>query len=76
MSIEERLQAIELLWNSISRLGESVVSPDWHGEVLSARRIKVDAGEGEFLSISELRDGARSYVSVARASRTSHPLNP
>ena len=56
MSVEERLQAIELLWNSISRQGDSVISPAWHGEVLSARRAKVEAGEGRFLSLSELRD--------------------
>jgi hypothetical protein len=56
MSVEERLQAIELLWNSISRLGDAVAAPAWHGEVLAARRAKVDAGEGQFLSMGELRD--------------------
>lgn len=56
MSVVERLQAIELLWDSISRLGEAVASPDWHGEVLAARRAKVDSGEGQFLSIGELRE--------------------
>ncbi len=56
MSVEERLQAIELLWDSISRLGDAVGSPAWHGEILSARRAKVDAGEGQFLRLSELRD--------------------
>lgn len=56
MSVEERLQAIEQLWNSISRLDDAVSSPAWHGEVLSARRAKVEAGEGQFLSLSELRD--------------------
>lgn len=56
MSVEERLQAIEQLWDSISRQGDAVKSPAWHGEVLSARRAKVEAGEGQFLSLSELRD--------------------
>ncbi len=56
MSVGERLQAIELLWDSISRLGEAVESPAWHGGVLSARRAKVEAGGGQFLSIAELRD--------------------
>jgi putative addiction module component (TIGR02574 family) len=55
MSVVERLQAIELLWNSISRSGDAVASPSWHQDVLSVRRAKVDAGEGKFLSISELR---------------------
>jgi putative addiction module component (TIGR02574 family) len=60
MSVEERLQTIELLWNSIARLDDPVLSPAWHGEVLSARRAKVEAGEGQFLSLSELRDRLKS----------------
>ena len=56
MSVEERLLAIELLWDSISRLGDAVASPAWHGEILSVRRARVEAGEGQFLSLSELRD--------------------
>lgn len=55
MSTVERLQTIELLWASISRSTDQVSSPAWHQDVLSARRAKVDAGEGLFLSISELR---------------------
>ena len=56
MSVEERLQAIEQLWDSVARQGESVASPAWHGQVLSARLAKVEAGEGKFLSLSELRE--------------------
>ena len=62
MSVEERLQTIELLWNSIARAGESVISPPWHGEVLSARRTKVEAGEGRFLSLTELRDRLKTRL--------------
>ncbi len=56
MSVEERLQAIEQLWDSVSRLGEAVASPAWHGEVLAARRARVEAGDGQFLSIAEVRE--------------------
>jgi putative addiction module component (TIGR02574 family) len=56
MSITERLQTIELLWNSIARSDTSISSPSWHQDVLSARRAKVESGEGHFLSISELRN--------------------
>ena len=55
MSVTERLQAIELLWTSISRTESQVSSPAWHGDVLDARREKVESGEGVFLSLSELR---------------------
>jgi putative addiction module component (TIGR02574 family) len=58
MSVSERLQTIEILWDSL-RSDDSVDSCEWHGEVLRARRAKVEAGESVFLSISELR--ARLY---------------
>ena len=55
MSLEERLQAIEQLWASISRGPQEVPSPAWHGEVLSSRLAKVERGEGEFLPVAELK---------------------
>jgi len=48
MSATERLQAKELLLRSFSGLEDEVPSPDWHGEVLSARLAKVEADEGNF----------------------------
>jgi hypothetical protein len=55
MSLEERLQTLELLWASLARTPEAVPSPDWHGEVLATRLAKVARGEGEFLSIPQLK---------------------
>ena len=46
---------MELLWRPFSGLEDEVPSPDWHGEVLSARLAKVEAGEGKFLILSELK---------------------
>ena len=56
MSLEERLQTMELLWPSIVRTPEAVDSPDWHKEVLAERLAKVERGEGEFLSLAQLKD--------------------
>jgi len=55
MSTTERLQAMELLWRSFSGSEDEVPSPDWHGEVLSERLAKVEAGEGKFLTNPELK---------------------
>jgi len=59
MTVTERLQAIELLWVSVSRTESKVLSPSWHGNVLNARREKVETGQGTFLPLSELRDRLR-----------------
>jgi hypothetical protein len=56
MSLEERLQTLELLWASLARTPNAVPSPDWHGEVLATRLAKVERGEGEFLSIPQLKE--------------------
>lgn len=56
MSLAERLQAMELLWHSISRNPDSVPSPQWHGEVLQQRLAKVEAGAGEFLTVAQLKE--------------------
>lgn len=55
MRLSERLQAMELLWRSFSALEDKLLSPDWHGEVLSERLAKVEAGAGKFLTIPELK---------------------
>ena len=55
MSLEERLQTLELLWASLARTPDAVPSPDWHGEVLAPRLAKVEQGEGEFLTVAQLK---------------------
>ena len=55
MSLTQRLQTMELLWKSFSGSEHEVQSPDWHGEVLAGRLAKVEAGEGKFLTIPELK---------------------
>ncbi len=48
-------RAMELLWRSFSGSEDEVSSPVWHGEVLSERLAKVEAGEGKFLTLPELK---------------------
>ena len=55
MSRAERLQALELLWESFAGTGHEIPSPEWHGDVLSSRLAKVEAGDGCFLTIRELK---------------------
>lgn len=59
LSKAERLQAMGWLWASLSKEQQDIDSPEWHGEGLAARKAKVDSGEGEFLSVAELRKRLR-----------------
>ncbi len=38
MTLVERLQAMELLWDSLSQDENELESPDWHHKVLADRR--------------------------------------
>ena len=45
MSVREKLQAIELIWDSLAANPEDVPSPDWQADELDARQRRLDSGE-------------------------------
>ncbi|MDQ3565883.1 MAG: addiction module protein [Pseudomonadota bacterium] len=48
MSVEEKLQAMESLWDDLCRKTGSVSSPTWHEEVLAERDAMHKRGDDEF----------------------------
>ena len=50
MSVDDKLQAMELLWADLSRNPKQLASPAWHGEVLRSRREQVLQGQASFQS--------------------------
>ncbi len=55
MSFAERLQAMELLWRSLSADPDKLESPAWHKKILTRRLAKIEAGKGEFLTVAQLK---------------------
>jgi hypothetical protein len=55
MSRTEKVQAMELLWRSMSATPDKVESPGWHKKILAKRLAKVEAGKGEFLTLAQLK---------------------
>ncbi len=55
LNTADGLQAMEWLWASLSKEARDVESPEWHGEVLAARKAKVDSGDAQFLSVAQLK---------------------
>lgn len=51
MSLDERLQAMELLWQSLSATPDGVASPGWHGDVLADRLARANTGQARFLPL-------------------------
>jgi len=56
MSISEKLQVIELVWDSIRRSSDDVPSPDWHVELLKERSQRLASGEA---TVSNWEDARR-----------------
>jgi len=48
MSVEEKLQAMELLWDDLCANADDLVSPPWHGELLGEREAAVVRDEDAF----------------------------
>ena len=49
------MQAMELFWRSMSVTPAKAESPGWHKKILAQRLAKVEAGKGEFLTITQLK---------------------
>ena len=45
MSLQQKLELMEALWDDLSRTPESLPSPDWHKDVLDERRQRLQSGE-------------------------------
>ena len=55
MSVIERLQTMEALWDSLTREATGIKSPLWHEEILSERKEKIEDSSANFISLEELK---------------------
>jgi hypothetical protein len=60
MSMAERLQALEQLWDAVCRYGADVPSPGWHAAVLEVRRARAVRGESRFLTLDQVKGRLRA----------------
>lgn len=51
----QRLRLMEEIWDSLLYDEADIESPEWHKDILSARKKKIEEGTAEFVSIRELR---------------------
>lgn len=60
MSREEKLRAMEALWQEISKEDPAPESPAWHGEVLEQTRSRVSTGTEQAVDWEEAKRRLRS----------------
>ena len=62
MTTSDKLSAMERLWDDLCRNAETVPSPKWHGDILSARDRSVREGGEGFADWNEAKDRIRKSV--------------
>lgn len=63
MSVEEKIQAMESLWDDLCNRAGGVVSPAWHEDVLAERDAAHKRGEDEFEDWDEAKRNIRNKIS-------------
>lgn len=62
MTVQEKLAAMELLWDDLTRYLDSFESPEWHGEALEARRLKIAERKAHFTDWDAAKSAIRANV--------------
>ena len=63
MSVEEKLQAMEALWDDLCSQSEAVSSPPWHENVLTEREVAQERGDDESEDWELAKSNIRKAVS-------------
>jgi hypothetical protein len=59
MTIDEKLRALQEIWEDLCHTSEDIPSPAWHADVLAAREERVRQGKSEFVDWTEAKRNIR-----------------
>ncbi len=63
MSIEEKIQTMETIWDDLCNKVNSISSPSWHGEVLNDRENEVNHRENAFIDWNSAKKNIENSIS-------------
>ncbi|MCF6209309.1 MAG: addiction module protein [Gammaproteobacteria bacterium] len=63
MSVEEKLQAMESIWDDLCKKADSLSSPPWHEKILNEREGRLKRGEDQFVDWEEAKNNIRNDIS-------------
>lgn len=63
MSMEEKIQAMESLWEDLRTRAPDMASPAWHGEILAERESDVERGKDHFEDWDKARKKIKAQLS-------------
>ena len=62
MSIEEKIRAMESIWDDLCHKADSIASPSWHKEVLDEREEGIKRGDDKFVDWDTARKNIRKEI--------------
>lgn len=62
MSIEEKIQAMESIWDDLCNKADSIASPSWHKEVLVEREKGIKRGDDKFVDWDTAKKNIRKEI--------------
>ena len=62
MSTEEKLKAMEMLWDDLCRRAPDFSSPSWHEDVLKEREQRIKDGKDRFVDWDQAKKDIRNSI--------------
>jgi putative addiction module component (TIGR02574 family) len=62
MSVEEKLRALEQIWEALAQHEDELPVPDWHKKVLDQRQRQIESGEAKFVPLEEFKERVRKQT--------------
>ena len=63
MTIEEKLQAMETIWDDLNQPEQEIQPPAWHGIALEVIAVAIDRGEESFDDWETAKQRIRNQIS-------------
>ncbi len=60
MSIEEKIQTMEIIWSNLCKKADSLSSPSWHKNILHERENRIKNGDEEFMDWDKAKKNIRN----------------
>lgn len=62
MSVEEKMQIMEIIWDDLCRETDKLCSPKWHKDVLKEREKGLKSGSDKYLDWDTAKDQIKKEI--------------
>jgi putative addiction module component (TIGR02574 family) len=62
MSVQDKISAMESIWEDLCRNADDIASPEWHKDVLAAREKSLKSGTDSFIDWEDAKKRIRKKI--------------